>query len=266
MESSFDQVASKYDHEFVHSPIGRFQRHRVWSYLEKYFRHKQTLEILELGCGTGEDALWMANMGHNVMATDTSEKMIEIAAGKAKRSDNKANVSFTILDLEDINAYPEDRSFDMVFSNFGGLNCVSPGSLGSIMDQAFEMLNPGGRFVMVLMSQFCLWEWFYFRMKGNKEASVRRKGGGPLDVTLGGSAVKTWFYSPAGIKALAGEKFRVKKARPVGFFIPPSYLNNYFRNKSRMLGLLNNLERLSGGIGKMAGISDHFLVELEVQK
>jgi ubiquinone/menaquinone biosynthesis C-methylase UbiE len=266
MDSSFDQLAFNYDREFVHSPIGRSQRYRVWSFLERQFRDVQTLEILELGCGTGEDALWMASMGHNVMATDSSQKMIEVAANKAKKSDNKANVSFTILDLEDLNAYPEDRSFDMVFSNFGGLNCVSPGSLGTIMDQAYEMLNPGGRFVMVLMSQFCLWEWFYFRMKGNKQASVRRKGGGPLDVNLGESAVKTWFYSPAGIKVLAGERYHVRKIRPVGSFIPPSYLNNYFRNKTRLLGLLGNLEKLSGGIGKLADLSDHFLVELEVQK
>jgi len=57
MPPASDHVATQYDADFTHSQIGRLQRASVWHYLEKRFAKQKNLSILELNCGTGEDAL-----------------------------------------------------------------------------------------------------------------------------------------------------------------------------------------------------------------
>ena len=53
--------------------------------------------ILELNAGTGEDAVYFAQQGHNVHATDISAGMQEVADQKNKRNSNWSDaVSFEL--------------------------------------------------------------------------------------------------------------------------------------------------------------------------
>ena len=54
--------------------------------------------MLEINCGTGIDADWLAKKGHFVIASDISSKMIEIAKNKYDHS----NLIFKQLDLQTI--------------------------------------------------------------------------------------------------------------------------------------------------------------------
>ncbi len=78
----FDQMAPKYDEVFTNSMIGRAQRDVVWSVLTQIFRSGD--HILELNCGTGEDALFLARNGISVTACDASEQMIQIASNRLR--------------------------------------------------------------------------------------------------------------------------------------------------------------------------------------
>ena len=75
MQQAFDTIATR---STMHRlPIALLEKHKgniVWDYLEKTFLDNNKLNILELNCGTGEDALWFAKQGHKVLATDLSEK------------------------------------------------------------------------------------------------------------------------------------------------------------------------------------------------
>ena len=55
--SGFDASATTYDTSFTNTEIGRLQRRRVYKYLNRYLNTSEPLNILELNCGTGEDAL-----------------------------------------------------------------------------------------------------------------------------------------------------------------------------------------------------------------
>ena len=55
---AFDSLAAKYDDLFTRSMIGRAQRGAVWDALIDTFEPGS--HILELNCGTGEDALFLA--------------------------------------------------------------------------------------------------------------------------------------------------------------------------------------------------------------
>ena len=79
----FDILAQNYDADFTSSAIGRLQRNRVWSYLNPIIKEAgRPLKILEINCGTGDDAIQLATMGHRVIATDSSAGMIEKAKEK----------------------------------------------------------------------------------------------------------------------------------------------------------------------------------------
>ena len=78
MQNAFDQIASSYDETFTYTEIGKKQRNIVWDYLKRTLPADTQLDILELNCGTGEDALFLANIGHSVTATDASEEMLNI--------------------------------------------------------------------------------------------------------------------------------------------------------------------------------------------
>jgi ubiquinone/menaquinone biosynthesis C-methylase UbiE len=60
---------------------------RVWKILTPILlSYNKPLKILEINCGTGEDALHFAEMGHEVVAIDESKVMIEKSQQKLYRS------------------------------------------------------------------------------------------------------------------------------------------------------------------------------------
>lgn len=75
---AFDSIAEQYDDIFTRSLIGRAQRDAVWDVLRRTFRTGE--RILELNCGTGEDALFLSRLGVSVVACDASKRMIAVAA------------------------------------------------------------------------------------------------------------------------------------------------------------------------------------------
>ena len=121
MEIAFDHSASSYDQHFTKSQIGRMQRQRVWNYLKKTLP-AAPLNILELSCGTGEDALFLSKMGHHVTATDLSKEMIQIARNKKQGH----SIEFNVMAIEEAVQKSNEKKYDLVFSNFGGFNCLSP--------------------------------------------------------------------------------------------------------------------------------------------
>ena len=79
--AAFDALASSYDDAFSKSTLGRLLRNRVWRQLDRAFAPGE--RVLDVGCGTGEDAVHLAERGVHVLATDASPDMIEQARRKA---------------------------------------------------------------------------------------------------------------------------------------------------------------------------------------
>ena len=74
---AFDTIAEEYDRMFTHSILGKAQRSLVHEALRDSFREGQ--HVLDLNCGTGEDAILMAARGISVLACDVSKRMINVA-------------------------------------------------------------------------------------------------------------------------------------------------------------------------------------------
>ncbi len=94
--------------------------------------------ILELGCGTGKNTAFLAEIGMNVHALDFSEGMVAKAREKVKAG----NVRFSMADLT--KRWPcEDAAYQLIICN---LVLEHIKDLSHIFSEASRTLRPNGRF------------------------------------------------------------------------------------------------------------------------
>jgi cyclopropane fatty-acyl-phospholipid synthase-like methyltransferase len=220
MKADFDIASHQYDDIFTYSNIGKAQRKLVFKYINPIIQQEKKLSILELNCGTGADAIEFAKLGHDVIATDISEGMIEVANAKP----HPKNVTFKVQDINTITEATFSQKFDFIFSDFGGINCLSPKQLETFFETATNLLEPNGKLAIVLMPKNCIWERLYFTLKGDKTKANRRNTTESIVANVDGVGVDTWYYNPKEISAVADTFFETKKVKPIGITIPPSYL------------------------------------------
>ncbi len=218
---AFDAYAAGYDRHFTDSAIGRAQRRLVWRGLLPLLNGK--MDILEANCGTGEDAMRLAGLGHRVLATDLSGEMIRIAEAKKDAALPLPELQFRQAGFRELPLALKGRRFHLIFSNFGGLNCISPLENRRLAGCFHQLLQPGGLLFLVYMSRRCAWERLYFSLKGEPERAFRRRHQGPVKAQIGMNEMEVWYYSPEEVAALYAPFFRNQRLFPVGLFTPPSY-------------------------------------------
>src|SRR5688572_27985980 len=191
----FDAVAPIYDQLFSFGATGKLQRQKVWDYLlsEPYFSSPR--DVLDINCGTGEDALWFAAHGHTVVATDDSEAMLRVARDK-DRSDLRIPPVFLKHDLREKEWKWLPDSFEVVCSNFSGMNCFGPEDMPNIAGNLLRIMKPQGRLILVLFGRFCISEMMYFATKGKFASAGRRMSNRPVTANVEGQEVKVWYHSP----------------------------------------------------------------------
>lgn len=115
----------------------------------------QNLKILEVGCGVGDFALYLAEQQGDVTAVDFSDKAIELA--KKKCEFQKKNVNFQIADAQ---ALPfADNSFDVIFS----CECLEHIPVPQFaLTEMQRVLKPSGRLILTTenYSNAMLLYWF----------------------------------------------------------------------------------------------------------
>ncbi len=255
MNPVFDKAAANYDNSFTHTVIGKLQRKSVYAILSEILKQNTPENILEINCGTGEDAIWLAHQNFKVTATDISEEMIAVAKSKT----NLENLNFMVADINKLKHPFNDEKFDLVFSNFGGLNCLSKQELQSFFKNSSRLLTENGILFLVIMPQNTLWEQFYFLAKADFKNIFRRKKTTIL-ANVDGEKVPTFYHNPKEAVTLAAADFEVMSIKPIGFFVPPSYLESFFKNKPQLVSLLEKLEAKIKNCSWLAKYADHYCI------
>jgi ubiquinone/menaquinone biosynthesis C-methylase UbiE len=258
-KNPFDDLAVTYDTEFTASLIGKAQRKIVWQFLQK--RVFPDIEILEVNCGTGEDAFFLSGINCKVTATDESDEMIIRCQGKSQALKGDNNPVFRQGSINDLEVVTSEGKYDLIFSNFSGLNCIDPEELKKSGAKFHSLLKPDGRMILVVFGTKCLWEKFYFLLKGRRNEINRRSSKSPVSVQLLKSGIKIYYYSPGELRKLFESFFKVTRTKPIGLFIPPSYLNSFFMHKRIIFKILTLAERLASSFSFPADFSDHYLIE-----
>lgn len=264
MGMPFDHIASPYDSLFTRSAIGQLQRKGVWKYVETILPELKGFEMLELNCGSGEDAVLFGEGGFNIVATDITEEMLKITEKKAEQFSMQNKISSHYLDLDTFNETLFDKKFDLIFSNFGGINCINPESLQTLIAKLPTLLNPGGRFIGVVMPKFCAWETIFFLLRCQFRKAFRRVSSKQAFSDLHGPNIKMWYYRPAQLKEWSKKHFNVVSLRPIGVVLPPAYLERFFTVKRRWLLRLNRIEKKLSNSSLFSGMADNFLIDLQL--
>jgi SAM-dependent methyltransferase len=257
--ASFDAVAAAYDAQFTHHPLGQWMRKAVHRHLAACVQPGDS--VLELGCGTGEDAIWLARLGARVTATDASAAMLEAAAAKAAAAGDADRLTFAQLDLEQPGRWEPADQYDFVLANFGVLNCLP--DRRPLAAALARWMRPGGRVALVLMSPFCPWEIMWFGMHGRFYTAFRRFRSGEQAHVGNGATVRVWYPSPRRLRADFAPHFRPLYHAGIGVLLPPSYLSHLVtrwpRFFTRLAGWEHQLERHF----PWSWCADHFLQLLE---
>jgi ubiquinone/menaquinone biosynthesis C-methylase UbiE len=257
MQNDFDIAAISYDENFTKTTIGKAQRMQVYQHLNPSIKTEEKLNILELNCGTGEDANYLSNLNLKITATDISNKMIAIASEKFKNKD----IHFHQLDINKLDKHPFKENFDIIFSNFGGFNCLSKNEIKTFFSSAKKILTKQGKIILVIMPKNTIWEKIYFSLKSDFKKATRRNTSNFIEANVDGIRVKTWYFNPKEIAEIAND-FSINKIKPIGLFVPPSYLQSTFLGKKWMISFLNKLDTLFG-FYFLAKYADHYYIELQ---
>jgi len=262
-EAHFDVLAADYDTAFSQSMIGLEQRRISRKWLEAFLANKGPLQILEINCGTGEDAWWLASLGHSVIATDQSPAMIAAAKQKTSMLPEGREPGFAVCSFENLGELFRCRQFDLIFSNFSGLNCVSPTALQKLGREWRVLLSDSGHLAVVLFGKYSLWEIFYFLIRSDSRNAFRRWGHKEVRVPLREEIDQPVYYYSTGRFSRNLPSFRVKLTRPVGLFIPPSYMEGFVQRNPGVFRWLLRLEKLAGWFSGASQLADHTYILLK---
>jgi len=128
MKASFDDIAKDFDNLFEN--IDKL------SYLEaltidRILKQRRSSEVLDCACGTGIQAIGLAEKGYRVFASDISEKILRVA--KRKTKEKGLEIHFKRLDFRKLNLW--GKRFDAV------INCGNSITLLSNKDEAKKALS-----------------------------------------------------------------------------------------------------------------------------
>lgn len=254
---AFDALAADYDATFTHSPLGLMLRRRVWRVLADYFHPGQ--KVLELACGTGEDALWLARRGIAVTATDGSAAMARITAGKVHQANLSRLVTPVQRSLQEIiQGTPEDSyAYNGAFSNFGGLNTLA--DWRPLASALAQRVKPGGHVVLVPMGPVCPWEIGWHGLRGEWRTATRRFHQ-PATARIGETQIPIWYPSVARLRRDFAPWFECARVESLGLWLPPSALGHWVERRPRLFAILDRLERSTARLG--GGWGDHFVMVL----
>lgn len=253
----FDHIANEYDNDFTHSRLGQMLRPRVWQVLGSCFAAGQ--QVLELTCGTGEDAVWLAKRGVHVTATDGSAVMTQLTAQKAQQAGVAEQVTAVQLSLQEVSSSKfQVLSFDGLYSNFGGLNTI--GDFPALANTLSQLVRPGGKVVLVPMGPVCPWETGWHLLHGEFNTAIRRWRKTAV-AKIGPDVIPIWYPSARQLKKAFAPWFHHLQTLTLGLWLPPSYLDHLVNRWPRLFAYLNQLEQTTAPLTK--GWGDHYIIIFE---
>ena len=254
--AAFDGLAQDYDRIFTYSLLGRAHRSLVHEVLSRHLSKGQ--RVLDLNCGTGEDAIYLASLGMSVLACDISVRMVEVAHQKAERSGYGSDVELMVCANEHLDDLADRGPFDAILSNFGGLNCTA--DLEQVASELSRLVRPGGKVFLCMIGRICAWEILWYATRGKWRKGFRRLSPGGTRASIGGTSIDVHYRSVSDIRAFA-PSLQLESWRGIGVVLMPSWLASGFQKREWLIDLLKRIDRWVGALPLFRGLADHILFQ-----
>ncbi len=253
---AFDSVAAEYDGPLGNNVLIQKMRTQVMERVEATF--PRGAHLLDLGCGTGIDAAYLAERGYRITAIDAASAMVAQTRGRLKRAGLDGQVlNLGIQELDQLDA----DVFDGAYSNLGALNCLP--ELRSISAALSHKLKPDGKLVVAVIGRYCPWEVVFYLLRGQPQRARVRSVRGMVPVPLNGEKVWTRYLAPREFAAEFAVEFEPVHWQALALFAPPPYLVHHYPRFKHVFDALARADRVLGDKPVLRNAGDHFLMVLK---
>lgn len=230
---AFDSASEEYDFTIGGNFINVWTRERSIAEVLAVARPDDV--VLEVGCGTGTEALRISKRVAGVVATDISPGMVSILRTKVrarKLSGKVVPLELAAVEVGRAGEHLKGGKARVVYSFNGALNCEL--ELDRFVAELSRVMEPGGFFVCSVRNRLCIEESLVqaalLRFRG---MSPRKKQ--PKMVSVGGMDIPAYYYYPWEFARHFKGRFEVAKQVGLPAVIPPPYLNDtYVKVRSRL--------------------------------
>lgn len=256
--AAFTKQSAVFDSFYSTNSIIQYKRQRVREHMLQYLQPAST--ILELNSGTGEDAVWFAQQGHRVHATDIAAGMQQQLIQKAAAAGLADKISSEQISFTALQQLKTLQKFDHIFSNFAGLNCT--GALEKVLASFSSLVKPGGTVTLVILPKFCLWE-FLLLFKGQFKTAFRRLfASNGAKAHIEGEYFTCWYYNPSFVVQHLKTDFDLLQAEGLCTMVPPSYIEGFAEKYPRWYAFLKRNENKYKSRWPWKCIGDYYIISL----
>ncbi len=253
-QRAFDSVAADYDGPRGNNELIQRMRLTLWDTVPEDL--SSGARLLDLGCGTGLDAVEFARRGFQVVATDWSSQMIGRTRARAVALGLETHVTPLHLGIQQLERL--EGPFDCIYSNFGPLNCAP--DLRTVAAECARLLRPGGRLVFSVIGRICPWELVHYTVRGRFKRALVRAARGATAVGMNRHTIWTYYYLPREFYLRFAGQFSLHGYRALSLFMPPPYLVDYYRRHRSRCERLGKLDDRLGALPLLRAMGDHFLI------
>ena len=250
---AYDAIAAEYDEQVRGDD---WMRRVLHAHYARVFRPGQ--RVLDVGCGTGIDALALAELGVRVLGIDGSAAMVQRLERKVTEARLEPLVEARVLRIEDLGQLGEER-VDGAISAFASLSSL-PDLTGFARDAA-RLVRPGGHLVMHVLNRFSLWECVGYVARRDFASAAHVGRLRHRTFVIGGERVGHSLYFPdEAYRRFFAASFRCTDSYSLGALRPPHTVRRLPR------GLVSALEWLDVRTGRWPLVRNagrFFVLDLE---
>jgi SAM-dependent methyltransferase len=257
---AFDSASEEYDVTIGRNFINTLIRQRSLETLYRILRKDDV--VLEIGAGTGAEAVLIARRVARVVATDISPAMVDLLRRKAaarRMSEKMDAVRVAAADIGEVRKMLPGGRVRVAYSFNGALNCEP--KLPDFEAELASIVVPGGYFVCSIRNTLCLAEILTYAAILRYSGMVKRKKQ-PMMVSVGGADIPSTYYSVDRFLGFFRRDFDVQSIMGLPVLLPPAYLNDYYVRARRVLRLLEGADKALGGAFPFNRLGDQSLFVL----
>lgn len=257
---AYDQYAGEYDRVTTQNLINAYMRAQSLASLHEAFHRGNW--VLDIGCGTGEEAISMALNGVNVVALDPSERMLNLLKQKMEEGPRPGKIIAIRLkarDIADLKRQFGCGSFDGAYASF---SLSYERSLHEFAEGLRYLLRSGAEFQCSVLNRICISEFLISLLSFHPSLAGRRLRDW-VSHKVGERHVGIKPYTPAKFLRYFLPSFRLKSLKSFPIVMPPPYLNAIYDPMRTLHDALASLDAVVQRVPPFRFLGDHLHFILE---